>query len=198
MSKGHAQTFLFPGLCIRFVAPGLDVLVGGAAFVVLTGICQSQRFNRAIMLLPPQSDSGLSITPAGAPPPPATLLITSSVQGRLSAPDQDAPGRDGAVSEYRSALDPINLKSESTTSIYSSGARADGRWIDARPGGTRSGISSKSDSSEDTSSGMWSPRSSWGAAKCADPSKLIQRLISVWRVVRRTLRASNVVIRRGR
>ncbi len=60
MSKGYAKTFLFR--CIHFVVPNLDVLVGGAAFVVLTGICQSQRFNRAIMLRLLQSDSGISMS----------------------------------------------------------------------------------------------------------------------------------------
>ena len=131
MSKGCATTFFFR--CIHFVAHNLDVLVRGAAFVVLTDICQSQRFN----------SSGCS----------------------------------------------------SLTSIYSSGARANGRGKDARPGGTRLGISSKSDSSED--SGIWSPRSSWGAAKCVEPPKMIQ-ITSVWRTVRGTLRASNVVTSRRR
>ena len=142
MSKGCAKTFFFR--CIHFVAHNLDVLVRGAAFVVLTDICHwSQRFN----------SSGCS-------------SLTRACSG-----------------------------CSSLTSIYSSGARANGRGKDARPGGTRSGISSKSDSSED--SGIWSPRSSWGAAKCVEPPKMIT-ITSVWRTVRGTLRASNVVTSRRR
>jgi hypothetical protein len=58
----------------------------------------------------------------------------------------------------------------SPTSIYSSGARANGRRIGTRPGGTRSGISSKSDSSED--SGIWSPTIKLGRSKVRRASKV--------------------------